>query len=123
MCRGPAAGHSNWVTCLAAPSDSSMRLLLSGSDDGTLRLWNLAERRCVLAEYGHRAEVTAVQAWGGGPAMGLHRCAHGTTGPATAVSAAQSVRRGRPLTTVACCAYDRWWTPSVLTEACRRVFA
>lgn len=57
-CQYDLGGHSNWVTCLHWSSQAGM--LLSGSDDGTLRCWSLTDRRCVFSDYGHRGDVTAV---------------------------------------------------------------
>lgn len=38
-------GHEKAITCLAVSSDSSV--LVSGSEDGTVRTWHVASRQCV----------------------------------------------------------------------------
>ena len=45
------SGHSDGVTCLAWSEDST--LLASGSDDGTLRLWNPKLGVCVRTITSH----------------------------------------------------------------------
>lgn len=39
-----AEGHSNWVRTAAFSPDG--RLVLSGSDDKTIKLWDVATHRC-----------------------------------------------------------------------------
>ena len=38
------SGHSNWIECLACTSDD---LILSGSDDRTIKLWSVNANTCI----------------------------------------------------------------------------
>ncbi|MGD8776355.1 MAG: caspase family protein, partial [Syntrophobacterales bacterium] len=51
-------GHSSAVTAVAVSADS--RLVLSGSEDGTLKLWEVTTGREVRTLAGHSSAVTAV---------------------------------------------------------------
>ena len=58
---GTLVGHNNRVTALAfARYPGVEHLLLSGSADRTLRLWDVADGRCVRILRGHGVDVTAV---------------------------------------------------------------
>jgi serine/threonine protein kinase len=48
-------GHEGWVRCVALAADG--RRALSGGDDGTIRVWDLAGRREVLRLAGHSGAV------------------------------------------------------------------
>lgn len=51
-------GHTGGVEAVAVTPDG--RLLLTGSDDGTARLWDLQSGRCLQTFAGHTGEVSAV---------------------------------------------------------------
>ena len=51
-------GHSAVVTCVALSDD--MRRAVSGSADGTVRVWDLELERCLMVLSGHVGPVTAV---------------------------------------------------------------
>ncbi len=51
-------GHSTVVTCVALSDDT--RRAVSGSADGTVRLWDLELQRCLMVLSGHVGPVTAV---------------------------------------------------------------
>ena len=55
------AGHDNWVRALVF--HPSGKYLLSASDDGTIRVWELATGRCVKTVQAHSHFVTCL-AWG-----------------------------------------------------------
>eukprot|EP00227_Mantoniella_beaufortii_P008649 CAMPEP_0197598702 /NCGR_PEP_ID=MMETSP1326-20131121/29877_1 /TAXON_ID=1155430 /ORGANISM="Genus nov. species nov., Strain RCC2288" /LENGTH=163 /DNA_ID=CAMNT_0043165549 /DNA_START=134 /DNA_END=622 /DNA_ORIENTATION=- len=58
---GTLVGHSNRVTALAfARCGGVEHLLVSGSADKQLRLWDTSSRRCVKVLKGHTAEISAV---------------------------------------------------------------
>jgi gem associated protein 5 len=58
---GTLVGHGNRVTALAfARCGGVEHLLVTGSADKTLRLWDTTARRCVKVLKGHAAEVSAV---------------------------------------------------------------
>ncbi len=51
-------GHTGPITCLAiAPSQECF---VSGSKDGTLKIWNLKEGKCISTLEGHSSEVSCV---------------------------------------------------------------
>ena len=51
-----SAAHARSVTTLAVLSHSERRWLISGGDDGTLRVWDLEkEGACLCAVQAHRA--------------------------------------------------------------------
>jgi WD40 repeat protein len=56
--RAVLSGHTGPVTALAFTPDG--RWLLSGGEDGTVRLWGLPEGRCLREIHAHPAGVTAV---------------------------------------------------------------
>jgi WD40 repeat protein/serine/threonine protein kinase len=53
------AGHANWVSAVAATPDG--RYAVSGSADGTLKLWDVSSGRCLRTLRGHTEWVTAVR--------------------------------------------------------------
>ena len=58
---GTLVGHHNRVTALAfARCPGVEHLLLSGSADRTVRLWDVADGRCVKILRGHAVDVTAL---------------------------------------------------------------
>ncbi|KAK9120554.1 hypothetical protein Syun_018171 [Stephania yunnanensis] len=52
-------GHKGVVTCIAFHPDQDHLLLFSGSDDATVRVWDLVGKRCV-AVLGNQKHVSAV---------------------------------------------------------------
>jgi WD40 repeat protein len=52
-------GHKGCINCLAFNFDGT--LLSSGSDDGTVRLWNLENKKCLASLYGHVTNVFATE--------------------------------------------------------------
>ncbi len=54
----PHTGHINWVRC-AEPSPDD-RLIVSGSDDKTVKLWDLASKTNAHTFYEPSGMVTAV---------------------------------------------------------------
>jgi WD40 repeat protein len=56
---GVLEGHRGCINCLAFNSNGS--LLASGSDDGTVRLWNLENKKCLACLYGHVTNVFATE--------------------------------------------------------------
>lgn len=52
-------GHLAGVTALAYHPNANQQLLLSGSADTTLRLWDLRAKQCILQHKGHEAPVAA----------------------------------------------------------------
>lgn len=60
-CDRGQAGHDNWVRALVF--HPSGKYLLSASDDGTIRVWELATGRCVKTVQAHSHFVTCL-AWG-----------------------------------------------------------
>ena len=58
---GALAGHANRVTAVAfARGPGADHLLVSGSADKHLRVWDTSARRCLSVLRGHAAEVSAV---------------------------------------------------------------
>lgn len=51
-------GHTNWVRSADISPDD--RLVVSGSDDKTVKLWDLSSNREVHTYFEHRAMVTSV---------------------------------------------------------------
>jgi WD40 repeat protein/transcriptional regulator with XRE-family HTH domain len=51
-------GHKDWVRSVAFSSDGNT--ILSGSDDQTIRLWNVASGQCNRTLYGHTGQVYSV---------------------------------------------------------------
>ena len=51
-------GHQNWVN--AVKIDSASRTVFTGSDDFTVKLWDLESRRCIRTFKGHVAHVQQV---------------------------------------------------------------
>lgn len=49
-------GHSDWVTCLVGVDD----LLISGSFDSSLKIWNLGTKECIETLTGHTAGINAM---------------------------------------------------------------
>ena len=60
---GALVGHTNRVTALCfTRGPGAAHLLISGSADKNLRLWDTTARRCLRVLRGHAAEVSAVSA-------------------------------------------------------------
>jgi WD40 repeat protein len=58
VCTATLRGHTDAVTCVAwAHTDSSV--VASASEDGTLRVWNVANNECVAVLRGHAGRVNA----------------------------------------------------------------
>ena len=55
------SGHGGAVTCLASPSSANSSLLVSGSEDGTVRVWDAASR-ATLRLLKHAAATTTTAA-------------------------------------------------------------
>ena len=51
-------GHMDWILSVAWRSDE--RRVLTGSNDRTVRLWNVDTGRCLQVLEGHRDQVTSV---------------------------------------------------------------
>ena len=51
-------GHTSYIYSVAVTSDN--KYILSGSDDGTIRIWNLIEKRQAGVLEGHWSKVTTV---------------------------------------------------------------
>ena len=49
-------GHTDWVYCLIAHNN----ILYSGSDDKTIRAWNLDTNECITALQGHTGYVSCL---------------------------------------------------------------
>lgn len=49
-------GHTDWVTCLLSIDD----LLISGSWDSSIKMWNLNTKECVVSLSGHTAGINAI---------------------------------------------------------------
>lgn len=63
----PFTGHRQWITSLSWEphhANASCERLLSGSKDGTARVWNARTGRCEMTLTGHGDSVEAVR-WGG----------------------------------------------------------
>jgi WD40 repeat protein len=58
LCRQTLEGHSDWVSAVAFSPDGTV--LASGSDDTTVRLWDVATGTANLTLEGHSDGVTAV---------------------------------------------------------------
>jgi WD40 repeat protein len=52
------AGHTDWVSSVSLSADGSLGL--SGSADGTLKLWEVSSGRCLRTLHGHTEWVTCV---------------------------------------------------------------
>ncbi|CAL4988699.1 unnamed protein product [Urochloa decumbens] len=59
------AGHMSYVRCLDYFTRGDRQYLITGSDDGTAKIWDLHKKICVETLKGHANRVSAV------PAMGL----------------------------------------------------
>jgi len=49
-------GHTDWVTCLVAVDD----LLISGSFDASIKIWNLRTKECTVTLTGHTSGINAI---------------------------------------------------------------
>merc|ERR1740130_2404809 len=65
--RGTLEGHSDWVTAIATTNEDATMVLssdgqfaLSGSWDGSLRLWEIASGRTTRRFVGHSKDVLSV---------------------------------------------------------------
>jgi len=66
--RGVCKGHKEWITSIAwrpAHVESPARLFVTGSKDGSARVWNAQSKLLVFCLGGHTRAVSAVK-WGGG---------------------------------------------------------
>ncbi|VEU23775.1 DEKNAAC104823 [Brettanomyces naardenensis] len=66
---GPLRGHSKWISSLCwepihlvKPGESPK--LVSGSKDGTIKVWDTSRRLCLMTMSGHKSSVSCVK-WGG----------------------------------------------------------
>ena len=92
-------GHVSIVTCVALSNDGG--LAVSGSLDGTVRLWDLDSGCCLRTFEGHTSMVTGVALSGNGRLarlrqLGRQRTACGCCRPAASRSACPDCRRGPP---------------------------
>ena len=51
-------GHTGWVRSLAVTSDS--KVLISASDDATIRFWDLSNGRCFRTIKAHAAAIRGI---------------------------------------------------------------
>ena len=54
---GDLKGHLGCVNAINFNIDGS--LIVTGSDDKTVKIWNTADRRCITTLYGHQSNVFA----------------------------------------------------------------
>jgi WD40 repeat protein len=54
---GDLVGHRGCVNAINFNVDGS--LIVTGSDDKTVKIWNTADRRCITTLYGHQSNVFA----------------------------------------------------------------
>lgn len=97
------AGHDNWVRALVF--HPSGKYLLSASDDGTIRVWELSTGRCVKTIQAHSHFVTCL-AWG--------RQTTSSTGPKTNGSADKAADMEKVVNVVATGSVDQTvkiWLP------------
>ena len=59
--RGERLGHSKEVYCLQFGQSSAEKLLLSGSGDATVKVWDLSSGACAMTLRDHTATVMALQ--------------------------------------------------------------
>ncbi|RKK81164.1 hypothetical protein BFJ68_g17652 [Fusarium oxysporum] len=57
-CLQTLEGHDSWVTSMVFSADSQR--LASGSDDGTIKVWDAATGKCVHTLEGHSDSVTSM---------------------------------------------------------------
>jgi WD40 repeat protein len=85
-------GHTGVVTCLYVYSgcrpqylpgktsrEAILPFLMTGSEDNTMKLWSIAEGRCLFTCVGHAFDVTAVCAYVAEPYKHRGRQSHGDT--------------------------------------------
>jgi WD40 repeat protein len=53
-------GHKSWVLCLATYQTATENWLLSGSDDNTIRIWDLKTSKVLEELTGHHNGVTSL---------------------------------------------------------------
>ena len=59
MAREPLEGHDKWVLCVSFRKDG--KLVVSGSSDKTIRVWDLRTGKCVVGPIkGHDDDVSTV---------------------------------------------------------------
>ena len=54
---GYFSGHKAWIRCLCAISN---KILASGSDDRTIKIWNIEDKSIISTLYGHTNRVSAL---------------------------------------------------------------
>lgn len=56
-------GHTTQVTCLAAMANEEITrdILVSGSSDTTVKVWDINDKHCILTLKGHRSQVNDVK--------------------------------------------------------------
>lgn len=65
----PLSGHSKWISSLCwqpihLVKDGEAPKLVSGSKDGTVKVWDTTHRQCIRTMSGHTSSVSCVR-WGG----------------------------------------------------------
>ena len=56
-------GHGKWVNCIAY-TDNGRELLVSGSDDRSIRLWDMSSHQQLMQLNGHTGHVASVATFG-----------------------------------------------------------